>query len=190
MRKIVFFTFLFASTIAAAQNIQDTFYGFKLDNALEDKTLSQTMESKYSIRMSFYSEYPISVGATNTFNFGGVKWDIANFVMFMPMKKFYAIELYLNDNQPNLVKDSFESLLESLTKKYGQPIEKGQDTYQWEGKNNVNVMLAIEEMEGASTVSIGLIGRVETGNKNKRLYLTYWSVNTEKRLRQFEADQL
>ena len=108
----------------------------------------------------------------------------------MHWKKFYAIELYLNDNQPNLVKDSFESLLESWTKKYGQPIEKGQDTYQWEGKNNVNVILAIEEIEGASTIAMSLNGRVENGNKKKRLYLTYWSVNTEKRLKQFEADQL
>lgn len=190
MRKAFFIALLFVSTIVAAQDIQNTFYGFKLDNALEENTLAQTMESKYSTHLRFRSEYPLSVGTANSFNFGGIKWDVFNFVLFMPMKKFYAIELFLTEDKPNMVKESFESLMESLTKKYGQPIVLGLDRYQWEGKNSVNVLLEIEEIEADGVRTTIENGRVVTNNKKKRLYLTYWSTNTEKRLKQFQEDQL
>lgn len=89
-----------------------------------------------------------------------------------------------------MVKESFESLMESLTKKYGQPIVLGLDRYQWEGKNSVNVLLEIEEIEADGVRTTIENGRVVTNNKKKRLYLTYWSTNTEKRLKQFQEDQL
>ena len=190
MRKVFFVILLFASTIAAAQNIQNSFFGFKLDFSLSENQLSETMMNKFSRHISFKDDDPKLIGTVYQIKFGGYEWDDASITIYKPMNKFLGVEFFQTGTLNSSCKKRYEELLATLTEKYGEPITTNVYNHAWIGKNGVNLTLVykIEPPKQASFTSIAeAFGQQEIFD---HLTLKYWDVSVEEKVKQYEKDQL
>jgi hypothetical protein len=190
MRKVFFLALLFASTIAVAQDIQDSFFGYKLDNNLKENDISYTIQTKYSNHIGFYNDHPRMIGRVEGINFGGYKWEQTNIIIYKPMQKFQGVEFTQTGTVSTSLKKRYEELLATLTEKYGEPGMTDKTIHQWTGKNGVNVRLEyrieVPSGDSVSTLSqaLGQESHFDT------VVLKYWSSSVEEKVRQYEKDQL
>ena len=190
MRKVFFVILLFASTIAAAQNIQNSFFGFKLDFPLPENQLSETMKEKYSRNIVFKDDDPKLIGTVYHIKFGGYEWNDANITIYKPLQRFLGVEFFQYGTLNSSCKNRYEELLATLTEKYGEPITTNIYNHAWIGKNGVNLILVykIEPPQQTEFSSIAeAFGQQEIFD---RLTLKYWDVSVEEKVKQYEKDQL
>ena len=190
MRKVFFVTLLFVSTFAVAQNIQNSFFGYKLDYPLSDKQLIETFNEQYSRSIRFNDDDPKKVGIASRIKFGGYEWDEARITIYKPMQKFHGVEFVQTGALDSSCKSRYEELLATLIEKYGEPVTTNVYNHAWTGKNGVNVTLVYKIEPPQQSVFSSLaeaFGQQETFD---RLTLKYWDVSVEERVKQYEKDQL
>ena len=190
MRKAFFVALLFASTIAVAQDIQNSFFGHKLDYSLKETEISQTIETSYSNHIGFYNDHPRMIGRVEGINFGGYKWEQANIIIYKPMQKFYAVEFIEDGTVSSSGKKRYEELLATLTEKYGEPGFTEKTVHQWNGKNGVNVRLEYRIEVPSDDLMSTLSHAFGPERHYDTVVLKYWSSSVEERIKQYEKDQL
>lgn len=190
MRKLVLVALLLASTFAVAQNIQNSFFGHKLNSTLSDKQLSETINEKYTRSIRYNDDDPKKVGIASRIKFGGYEWEETRITIYKPMQKFHGVEFIQTGTLDSSCKRRYEELLSTLTEKYGEPVTTNVYNHAWTGKNGVNVTLVYRIEPPQQSVFSSLaeaFGQQETFD---RLTLKYWDVSVEERVKQYEKDQL
>ena len=190
MRKLVLVTLLFASTFAVAQNIQNSFFGYKLNSTLSDKQLSETFNEKYSRSIRFEDDDPNSVGIVDRIKFGGYEWGEADIIIYKPMQILQGVEFIERGTITSSCKKRYEKLLATLTEKYGDPVTIKTNNHVWTGKNGVNLSL-VYMIEPFRQTELSTQTEILEEVKNfDRLTLKYWDVSVEEKVKQYEKDQL
>ena len=190
MRKVVLIALLFVSIFAVAQNIQNSFFGFKLNYSLSEKQLSETMRDKYSKNIFFRDDDPNKVGITDRVKFGGYEWDEARITIYKPMQKFHGVEFIQTGTVDSSCNKRYEELLATLTEKYGEPVTINVHNHVWTGKNGVNVTLVYKIDPPQQSVFSSLAEAFGQQEVFDRLTLKYWDVSVEEKVKQYEKDQL
>lgn len=190
MRKVILAALLFVSTITVAQNIQNTFFGYKLNSSLSEKQLIETIKEKYSRNVFFNNDDPKTVGITDGIKLGGYEWDEAHITIYKPQQRFLGVELIETGTITSSCKKRYDELRATLTEKYGEPVTTNNHNHMWTRKNGINVILVYEiapfHNTEYSTLSEAL-GEITVFDK---LTLKYWDVSVEEKVKQYEKDQL
>ena len=190
MKKLIFIVLLFTSTIAVAQNIQNSFFGYKLDYSLTENQIRETIKEKYSRNIFFNNDDPKIIGIVDRIKFGGYEWGQANITIYKPMQKFHGVEFIENGTVTSSCKKRYEELLATLTEKYGEPVTTNNNNHVWTGKNGVNASLVYEIVTLRNTEFSTLAEALGEITIFDRLTLKYWDVSVEEKVKQYEKDQL
>ena len=190
MRKAFFIALLFASTITVAQNIQNSFFGYKLDYSLTEKQVTETIRDKYSRNIYFSNDNPQMVGIVDRIKFGGYEWDQTKIIIYKPMQKFQGVEFTQTGTVSTNLKKRYEELLATLTEKYGEPGMTEKTIHQWTGKNGVIVRLEYR-IEVPSDDLVSTLSQAFGQERHfDTVILKYWSSSVEEKVKQYEKDQL
>ena len=190
MRRALLLTLLFVSSLCVAQDIQNSFFGFKLDYAISEDNLFEHIKKNYSREVSYKNENPLNYGITVNLNFGGTRWDYLTFTIFQPRKTLHSVELNKEAESESEATLNYNQLSETLRDKYGEPTTKKGFYLLWEGKNGVNVSLDLNT-DYPNPILQGTAYRSIFNSGGYRIItLKYWSVTSEKRLEQYNKEQL
>ena len=188
--KVLSFVLLFASVSASAQNVQNSFFGYKLGSTVSVEKIDETIVTEYSRGLTYVNENPMLIGTANNLNYAGCKWDNTNVIIFKPDMKFFAVEFIVTGDITTSLKNRYEDLLKSLTEKYGEPEEVKRNCQRWAGKNGVSVELEY-------TIFVPLPAEEKEALKEQgeevpfhRVTLGYWDTKTEAQIKKYNQSQL